>query len=382
VSGMISTRRTILCAMAVFALQPLALGAWLALIPQIKAALGLGKAELAFALLGQPIAIIPGLQIASRAMNVVGPRRILAAGFLMQPLVYVLPVNATGQRSLFLSLMVVGLVGAFMQVSLNVYAGRLEKQLKVTVMSRCHGFWALGLMAGSVFVVWLAGLGILASILTITTAAAVFGAAIALLLPRLAGEDRSTRPPLRRRLRDLPRALVYISLFVMAVAMAEGAMSDWLAIYLAERLPEGATYAGIAVSIFAGFLALGRLVGDSLKRRLGAVRLARATLGLAVIGLGMMILPLPLIFAYGGFAFMGLGLSVGFPLGVSAVASLDDIYEAPNIAIMSSVALCGFLIGPPIIGLLAESFSLGIGLAALWPGMICAFWLSGALKPA
>ena len=112
--------------MAVFALQPLALGAWLALIPQIKAALGLSKAELAFALLGQPIAIIPGLQIASRAMNVVGPRRILAAGFLMQPLVYVLPVNATGQGSLFLSLMVVGLVGAFMQVSLNVYAGRLD----------------------------------------------------------------------------------------------------------------------------------------------------------------------------------------------------------------------------------------------------------------
>ena len=324
--------------MAVFALQPLALGAWLALIPQIKAALGLSKAELAFALLGQPIAIIPGLQIASRAMNVVGPRRILAMGFLMQPLVYVLPINATGQGSLFLSLMVVGLVGAFMQVCLNVYAGRLEKQLQVTVMSRCHGFWALGLMAGSFFVVWLAGLGILASILIITTAAAVLGAAIALLLPRLAGEDRSAKPPARRKLRELPLALVYISLFVMAVAMAEGAMSDWLAIYLAERLPEGAAYAGIAVSIFAGFLALGRLIGDSLKRGLGAVRLARTTLGLAVIGLGMMILPLPLIFAYGGFAFMGLGLSVGFPLGVSAVASLDDIYEASNIAIMSSVA--------------------------------------------
>ena len=56
---MISTRRTILMTMAVFALQPLALGAWLALIPHVKETLDLSKAELAFALLGQPLAVIP-----------------------------------------------------------------------------------------------------------------------------------------------------------------------------------------------------------------------------------------------------------------------------------------------------------------------------------
>lgn len=93
---MISTRRTILMTMAAFALQPLALGAWFALIPHIKDTLELSKAELAIALLGQPIAIIPGLQIASRVLNLIGPRRILALGFLLTPFAFLLPINATG----------------------------------------------------------------------------------------------------------------------------------------------------------------------------------------------------------------------------------------------------------------------------------------------
>ncbi len=377
---MISKQHAILLTMIVFALQPLALGAWLALIPQIKAALGLSKAELAFALLGQPIAIIPSLQLASRAIARFGPRRILAIGFVLQPLAYLLPINATGQGSLFFALMIVGVVSAFMQVCLNVYAGRLEKQMRVTVMSRCHGFWALGLMAGSILVVWLAGIGVVASVLIIALPSAVLGAVVAMRLPKLAGEDGGVVFVVRRKITELPRTLIYVSLFVLAIAMAEGAMSDWAAIYLAERLPQGATHAGIAVSIFAGFLALGRLVGDGLKLRLGAAGLAQATVGLAIAGLGLLVLPLPLGFAYIGFACMGLGLSVGFPLGVSAVAALDDSYEASNIAIMSSIALCGFLIGPPLIGLISDSLSLRFGLAVLLPGLFGALWLSLALK--
>lgn len=377
---MISTRRTILMTMAVFALQPLALGAWLALIPHVKETLDLSKAELAFALLGQPLAVIPGLQIASRVLNLIGPRRILALGFVMQPFAYLLPINATGQGTLFLALMVIGLASAFTQVCLNVYAGRLEKQLFVTVMSRCHGFWALGLMVGSFLIVVFASLGVLNSLMLIAVPSAIIGAYIALTLPKLDGEASGAKSPPRRKFSELPRALIYISLFVMAIAMSEGAMSDWAAIYLAERLPPEATHAGIAITIFAGFLAMGRMIGDVLKTWLGAAGLARWTIGLAIIGLCIMVLPLPLVFVYISFGFMGLGLSVGFPLGVSAVAALDDRYESANIAIMSSVALCGFLIGPPLIGLLSDSFSLRIGLAALLPGLIGAFWLSHVLK--
>ncbi|WP_377509209.1 MFS transporter [Octadecabacter sp. R77987] len=371
--------RTTLLTIAVFALQALAFGAWLALIPDVQIKLGLNKAQLALALLGMPIATIPTLQVASRLVSRFGPRRLLAAGFLAQPLSVILPLIAVGQGSLFAGLLATGFVMAFMQVSLNVYAGRLEKQTGATVMIRCHGFWAIGLMLGSLFAT-LSGVSLVGTLLIIALPAAMLGVVVALSLPRLAGEVVGGVSPPRRALRQIPPALFYVSIFALAISMTEGAMSDWAAIYLAERLPEGARHAGIAVTIYSGFLAVGRLIGDALKIRLGAVRLARLTVTLAILGLGMLVMPLPLGLAYVGFACIGLGASVGFPLGVSAAAALDDTYEGANIAIMSSVAICGFLIGPPLIGFLAEAVNLRVGLAALIPLLVTAWVLAGALR--
>lgn len=374
-------RYTFFLTIAVFALQPLAFGAWLAMIPAVKESLGLNKAELALALLGLPIATVPCLQLAGWAIARIGPRRILAISYFALPLSLWLPAVAGGQGTLFAGLLAAGFVMAFMQVGLNVYAGRFEKQSGAHVMIRCHGAWALGLMAGSLLATWFAELGPSRAILLIAIPTACVGIFASLALPKLAGEDVQRMRMPRRRFRQLPPALFYIAFFALAVSMTEGAMSDWAAIYLAERLPEGATHAGIAVSIYAGFLAVGRLMGDTLKSVLGAVRLARLTLGLAIFGNALLVIPLPLWLAYVGFASIGLGAAVGFPLGVSAVAALDDSYEGANIAIMSSISIGGFLIGPPIIGFLAESFTLRVGLAALLPGLFAGIVFSGWLKP-
>ena len=367
--------------MAVFALQPMALGAWLALIPEVQAALGLGKAELALALLGMPVATVPGLQLASRALTRWGPRRVLRPCFLLQLPIFALPLFAPSQGALFAVLMLAGLVMAFMQVSLNVYAGRLEKQSGQAVMSRCHGFWALGLMAGSFAVPLVLGAGPLWAYLAVATPAALAGVAAATLLPRLEGEASDRPAPPRRALRQMPRALVAISLFALAVAMLEGAMADWGAIYMAERLGGEGARAGWAVSLYAGFLALGRLLGDAARRRLGVLGLARGSFALAILGLLALILPLPLGAAWAGFALVGLGASVGYPLAVSAAAALGDLYESANIAFLSTVAMCGFLLGPPLIGFVADAASLRTGLAVLLPGLLLGLGLAAALVP-
>ena len=365
--------------MAVFALHPFALGGWLAFIPLVKETLNLTKTELAMALLGLPLAVVPGLQIASRVIARSGPRRVMAVVFPLQALAVLLPLMATSQLTLFFALMVFGVTMAFLQVCLNVYAGRLEKQASALVMNRCHGFWALGLMAGPLVVTWLYIVSPVVALAISAGVSSFIAMIIALKLPKLDGSEDQAAPP-RRKLAQLPRALIAISLFALSVSMAEGAMADWAAIYLSERLPAGTTFVGLGVSVYAGALAAGRLSGDWLKARLGAVVLARATVGLAIIGLLLLILPLPLFAAFIGFAFVGAGASVGFPLGVSAVAALDDRYEASNIAIMSSVTICGFLIGPPVIGVLADIFTLRAGLAAVLPGLCVSFWLAKWLR--
>ena len=375
------TRRTVLLTLAVFGLQPIVFGTWLALIPAVQAKLGLDKAELALALLGQPAALVVTLQVASRLIPRIGPRRLLALFFPLQTLALVLPLLAGGQGQLFAALAVFGVAMAFLQVCLNVYAGRLEKALGLSVMNRAHGLWALGLMAGPICAAVLGsiGMGGVATILVVGALTALAGSAAALALPHLGALPGAPSPP-RRGVFALPPALLAISIFALSVSMLEGAMSDWAAIYLAERMGEGARLAGLGVSVYAGCLAAGRLAGDAARGWLGPVALARGSVGVAIIGLLCLVLPLPLWAAFAGFALIGLGASVGFPLGVSAAAALDDRYEAPNIAIMSTVAISGFLIGPPLIGFLAEAYGLRVGLAALLPGLALSILLAGALR--
>jgi MFS family permease len=366
--------------MVVFALEPVPFGAWLALIPHVKETLGLDKAQLAFALLGMPIAIVPSLSLASRLVVSYGPRRLLIAGFIAQSFLVFLPLIAFNQFTLFLALGCLGACVGFLQVGLNVYAGRFEKQTGRVVMSRCHGFWALGLTVGSFLVVALVSVTPIMAVAIATVPATILGIWGSWYLPRLDGEKTTTPPP-RRKLFAMPAALALIAIYALASSMTEGAMADWAAVYLAERLPEGSDRAGIAVTIFAGFLAVGRFLGDAAKVRFGVVALARGTVSCAIVGLLCLIAPMPLPIAYLGFALVGLGASVGYPLAVSAVAALDDTYEGANIAALSMITVIGFLVGPPLIGFLAENYGLQVGLAALLPGLIAGFILAGVLRP-
>jgi len=361
--------------MALFALQPMAFGSWLAMIPYVKDALTLSKSELALALLGMPLALIPTLQLASNIVAKIGPRKTFALLLPIQTFAVLLLFLTVGLTSLFVALAVFGAVIAFLEVALNTYAGRLEKAAGILIMSRCHGFWALGVGAGSFFATQLFDLGPVLAVLIICVVSGGMGVWAGLSLPKLTGEaEAAAATP--RKLREMPRTLFLISAFVLAISIVEGAMSDWAAVYLAERLGGGVSDAGIAVTFFAGFLALGRFVGDYMRGKLGGRGVARLTVVVAIAGVVSLTFFSPIIFTFIGFALIGLGASIGFPLGVSQAAALDDTHEGQNIATMAMIAMSGFLVGPPVIGFIAEAISLRVGLMALLPGLMVALYLT------
>lgn len=371
-------REATLLIMAVFFLQPLALGGWLALIPEVKGNLGLTNGQLAFALMGLPVALVPGLQIAGRVISDRGPRRIATLFFPLQALAFLLPLAAWDMWSLFAALFTIGLMMAFVEVAMNVYAGRLEKREDVLIMNRCHGFWSLGVMVGSgAIAVFNAGMSPQFGLAVVS---AIGGAVAAKALPRLKGEEGARAPP-RRKIRNLPKALVLIAVLMFIVTLTEGVMADWAAVFMAEQLGQNGALAALAVTVFAGLMAAGRFGGDLIKRIFGAVLHAQITIGCAIFGLILVIAPLPVSVTYSGFAFLGFGTSAAYPLGVSAIAALDDRYEASNIAFAATMAMGGFLVGPPLIGFLSEVFSLAVAFAALLPGLLFALWLTRWLRP-
>ena len=67
--------------------------------------------------------------------------------------------------------------------------------------------------------------------------------------------------------------------------MTEGAMADWASVYLKEMLGPEAQGTGYGFGLFAAFVALGRFFGDSLKIKLGTIKVARVFVNISIIGL-------------------------------------------------------------------------------------------------
>jgi MFS family permease len=369
--------------MLIFFLQPIAFGAWLPRIPDIQQKLGLGPAELALALLGMPAGILLTLPFAGRFVARIGGRATILYGFVVFLGLVWLPTWAPNIELLFVTLAVVGVALATLELGLNVEADAIEKRSGKLIMSTCHGFWSLGIMAGSLVGIGFAAAGVPPEWAVLIAAAVMLPISLlaAKALPDLHAAEPTQADTVKTRRRPPSRALLGICFFVFGITMTEGAVADWSAVYLRDVFGLAIASAGFGYSIFAFMVAAGRFGGDRLKATYGPVAVAR-TCGLAsVAGLLLVAISPAAWLALIGFAAMGFGVSVGFPLAVTAAADQKDRPAPASVAILSFVALLGFLIGPPMIGLVAEHSDMRFGLGMLVPFLAVSLLLTGMLKP-
>ena len=366
--------------MGIFFIQPVVLGVWLALIPKVQSGLNLDTSQLALGLMGTPAGMLMTLPFAGKMANTFGIRKILYIGFPVYFFSITLIGQAGGLYSLLLVLFLVGVCGSLLTLALNVHAGRVEKHTRRVIMNRCHGFWSLGIMAGSFLgsvlesesTVWL---------ILIICASASFPLALLLCLglPSYENVNSAEMSP-ALVITQLPAILIVICFFTFGISMTEGAMANWASVYVKEMLGPEAQGTGYGFGLFAAFVAFGRFFGDSLKIKLGTIKVARIFVNISILGLIFLVIANDLWLALAGFALIGLGVSVGFPLAVTAAASIDDKREASYVAFLSLIALIGFLVGPPIIGFLANTTNIKTGLTMLFPGLLLSLFLSSKLR--
>lgn len=366
--------------MTAFFLQPVAFGSWLPQIPGVQERLALGPAELAIALLGLPTGILLMLPFAGQLVGRIGSRNTLIFGFPVFLVLVPLPVAAPDIVSLFLLLALLGIGLSTIELGLNVEADVIEKRGTVSIMNRCHGFWSLGIMTGS-----LIGAGFLAleasgfvAIGLLSLVLVPISIAVCRALPVHQPAQTETRP--RSPWRRPSPAILGISLFVFGITMTEGAVADWSAVYLKDVFATTGMATGMGYVVFAMMVSVGRFAGDSAKQRFGAVMLARLCLIFALGGMLLVVTAPVTLLVYLGLASVGLGVSVGFPLAVTAAADLGDRPAAENVAILSFIALLGFLVGPPLIGFVAEVLDLRSGLATLLPPLLLSILLASLLR--
>jgi fucose permease len=169
-------------------------------------------------------------------------------------------------------------------------------------------------------------------------------------------------------------AILVPGIVALAALLSEGAIADWSAVYLSASLGAGTTMAALAFAAFSMMMAAGRFTGDRLVARLGGDLVVRAGATLAALGLGLTLVIGQPIVAVIGFALVGAGISCIFPVVLSSAARTPDLPPSAAIAAVCTVGYFGFLLGPPVIGGLAELIGLpgALGLVVLLCALIAA----------
>jgi len=367
----------------IFFLQPIALGAWLPHIPGVQTNLGLSNSELAIALIGAPIGTLSTLLIAGKVANWLGARLITMIFYPAFLICMMSPFVAVSQWTLMAALVLVGCTLSLVELGLNVLADEYEKQTGKKVMSKAHGFWSFGLLVGTLIgsaVAW-AGLNPLYAGLAIAVVVQVIAYPIIQGLPiveKTAEAEEAAKGGFR-----LPHPILLgVCLFTFGTTLIEGAMADWAAVYLRDTFSANPGLAGLGMSVFALCVASTRLIGDRLRQLATPGQLGQ---GLALIGLGGVALiwfaPNAMV-ALLGLGTLGIGVALAFPLGVTAASAAPGKSPASNVAVLSFLALLGFLVGPLTIGPVADLYDIRTGLMVTGPMLVVSFIMATFLTRA
>jgi len=169
------------------------------------------------------------------------------------------------------------------------------------------------------------------------------------------------------------RAVLGVTVLAAICFESEGAVSDWSGVYLMAEAGTDAAWAATAFGFYSVAMAVGRLTGDGVVRRLGPARVVRLGAALAACGLALALaVPDPVVVNV-ALVLIGLGLSNIVPIAFSAAGRLQG---AVGIAMCATMGYAGFMVGPPVIGGLAELFGLRWTLLLIVVGMLAMVWLA------
>jgi MFS family permease len=349
---------------AVFLANGVGIGAWAACIPALKARLALSDGALGFVLFAFAVGAVLLMQLAARLTRRLGAARATRVAMLLFGAALPLPAFAPDLATLVAAALAMGAANGLLDVTMNGYASGVERRWGAAIMSSFHAAWSAGGLVGAA----LGGaLLVFGASWTLGGAAALVVALAALVWTWL--EEGEVPPPLTEA-HIAPPVVALLPLCVAALlCMAcEGAMGDWIGVYLMETARTPQAMASIGFAAFSATMVVGRLLGDNAVRAWGRARVVRWGSTLAAAGLALAVADPRLGPATLGFALVGVGLSNVVPSLFSAAAGLASV-PAAGVAMVATAGYAGLLSGPVVIGAIAQGASLRLGIASL---IVCA----------
>lgn len=352
-------RRARISVSLIFLIHGILVSNWLSRIPAVQAKLHLSVGILGATLLATAAGALIAMPLTSKLVGRFGSARVTRVSTLLLCICVVLPGLAWNTPVLAAALFAYGAAAGMMDVAMNTEGVAVEAAYSRPVMVGFHALFSFGGMIGSLLGSLAAGYAIQPQWHLAAVGGALAAASIPVCRHMLVNMWEPPLPDTGSTI-ELLRPLLGLGLVAFCILLGEGAMADWSAVYLGQLSSPGVSPLGYAV--FSLAMALGRLRGDWFHQRLGSAATVRWGGALAAAGLGIALLAGGVPAALAGFAFAGWGFSAIFPILCSVAGKRAAGKPQAGIAAVSATGYLGFLVGPPIIGFLAQASSLRMAL--------------------
>jgi len=346
-----------------FFIAGLTFASWASRIPDIKDKLHLSEAGLGSVLFALPVGLMASLFLSGWLVSKYGSRRIVTAGAIVYPLILVLLSLAASTFQLVVGLFFFGLFANFLNIAMNTQAVGVEGLYRRSIMASFHGLWSLAGFTGAAIGTFFVSEAINPFIhfLMIFFAGALL-AMVSYKSTLPAETDTANKQPIFVR---PDRYILLLGLIAFCCMVCEGAMADWSGVYFKKVVESPAKYATVGYAAFTGTMATGRFLGDWLVTKFGVKRILQLSGTLIGSGLMLAVLFPNLLTATAGFFLVGFGVSSVVPIAYGLAGRSNTMSPGMALSAVSTIGFLGFLIGPPMIGFIAQASSLRFSFALI-----------------
>ncbi|AOW85365.1 MULTISPECIES: MFS transporter [Streptomyces] len=361
--------------------------------PQIKADLGIGNAAYGLAVAAFPAGAIAAGLAAGVLVRRFGSARVAVGGTLLTG-VGILAAGLAESVAVFAAaLFLAGAMDAFTDVAQNAHGLRVQRRYGRSIINSFHAIWSVGAVTGGSMAAGAIALGVPRGQHLLFSAVVFAVAACVALRYCLPGPDTEAAeetaagagtpaagsvPAAGRRTTYVLAALVLIA---TAGTLVEDAGSSWATLYLSDSLHASVALAASGYVALVGAQFVGRLIGDRLVDRFGQRTVARSGALIAAVGMGLALAVPTVPGTVLGFAAAGFGVATLVPAAMHEADELPGLKPGSGLTIVSWLMRLGFLLSPPVVGLVADASSLRVGLLVVPFAGVLVLLLAGVLGP-
>ena len=354
----------LLCAFGLFGLF---WGTFAVLLADLSGALDLSPGPLGVALFVGAAASILAMALLGWTSDRLGRRAFLLVSGCVMGLGIAALAAVGDYRALLAALVILYAASGLYDVGINASAVDLERAAGRRVMAVLHAAFSAGGVAGALSAGLLLSAGVDYRVVYLALlpplGAVILAVAVEPRFPPSGGSSGDGAAREAGLYRHLP--LILVAVIATLALLSEGEMEHWSGVYLRNTLGLSALLGGSGVAVFYGSMAVGRLGAAFVIGRLGN----RPTLLVAgLLTAGGMALALatrePLL-VVAGFLVVGLALSAVVPIAFSVAGDLAPGRAGGAISVVTTLGYGGFLLGPVVVGGLAEVLGLRIALGII-----------------